>query len=268
MPREISNCHDTSNNHKARDFKKATPIDFQRDYYDHRWAAQNYANRLQMHRAPAILDEIRRLPLNYPKIFDIGCGPGWLTTVLGRFGPATGIDFSSVAIQTAAARYPDVQFLVADLSTQLPFKMPELFDVVVSQEVVEHVEDQAHHIELAAACLKPGGYLILTTPNAYNLQHWTEEALQEWGLQPTENWLTRSQLQSILARRFKVLRLRTIIHGFGTCGVFRILNNPRLLEVIKALHCAERYDSLLERTGFGLHILSVGQRRQKSVLTK
>ena len=41
------------------------------------------------------------------------------------------------------------------------------FDVVVSQEVIAHVPDQAAYLEKAADVLRRDGYLIITTPNKF-----------------------------------------------------------------------------------------------------
>lgn len=234
-------------------------IDVQRAYYDDRWARETYANLLQLQRAIAILDGLRMLGLRSPRILDLGCGTGWLTAILGCFGPATGIDLSPLAIQKAQACYPDIRFIAADLSSM--GTTDETFDVVVSQEVIEHVENQSRYLDLVSRFLRPGGYLILTTPNAWNLAHWTEDSIKDWGLQPVEQWLTRRQLRSLLQSQFKVIHLRTIILGYGTQGVFRVVNSTKLATILKLLGLFPLYESVLERLGFGLHIFVIAQRR-------
>lgn len=44
------------------------------------------------------------------------------------------------------------------------------FDYVLSREGIEHFEDQAHLINECARVLKPGGCLVVTTPNITNLR--------------------------------------------------------------------------------------------------
>jgi 2-polyprenyl-3-methyl-5-hydroxy-6-metoxy-1,4-benzoquinol methylase len=231
----------------------------QRQYYDDRWALETYANLLQLERAIAILRGLQMLDMRSPKILDLGCGTGWLSAILGRFGPTTGVELSPVAVAKAQALYPDVRFLAADLTNlQLP---DETFDVVVSQEVVEHLENQSGHMDLVARLLRPGGVLILTTPNAWNLAHWSPEDIREWGLQPIENWLKQKQLRSLLAGRFQVLYLRTIVLGHGTRGIFRLVNSVKLAAVLKAFGLLSLYRRAIEQAGFGLHFFVVAKRR-------
>ena len=59
--------------------------------------------------------------------------------------------------------YPGVGYLCAD-GMRLPFK-DVVFDVVFAMDVVEHVPDERRLIDEALRVLRPGGRLILTTPN-------------------------------------------------------------------------------------------------------
>jgi 2-polyprenyl-3-methyl-5-hydroxy-6-metoxy-1,4-benzoquinol methylase len=233
-------------------------IEDQQAYYDKRWSSGQHANLIELHRAIAILNGLGTVGFRRPRILDLGCGTGWLTAILGRFGPTTGIDLSPVAIQAAQNRYPDVQFIATDLfNLQME---NETFDIVVSQEVIEHVEDQAAYVNLAARLLKPAGCLLLTTPNAFNFSHWRQEALEDWGLQPIEHWLTTKQLRAVLEPQFRIKHLRTIIAGHGTEGVFSVINSPKLNLLLRSLGLASLYGKALERTGFGLHIFAIAER--------
>jgi 2-polyprenyl-3-methyl-5-hydroxy-6-metoxy-1,4-benzoquinol methylase len=177
-------------------------IESQREFYDARWAAQTYANQLQMERTIAILTGLRQTRLTAPRILDLGCGSGWLTSILSRFGPTVGLDLSPGAIESARVKYPGVFFGTADLSAG--FRVTEKFDVIVSHEVIEHLEDQAGHLRDIALALRPNGWLILTTPNAARPSEKT---------QPIENHLTKRQLRSLLAVDFDIARLDTIVGG-------------------------------------------------------
>jgi 2-polyprenyl-3-methyl-5-hydroxy-6-metoxy-1,4-benzoquinol methylase len=231
-------------------------IERQRAFYDDRWSQETYAVHVKLQRCVAILNSLEGLQLTSPKMLDLGCGTGWLTSILGRFGPTTGVDLSPVAIQKAQALYPDVRFMAADLSSET---INETYDVIVSHEVIEHLEDQKHYLDLVAQFLNPGGHVILTTPNAWNLEHWKQEDLT--GLQPVENWLTRKKLKFLLEPQFRIVRLTTIIVGYGSCGIFRIVNSAKLASILRSLRMLKWYERIQEYVGFGLHLIVVAQRR-------
>ena len=199
--------------------------------------------------------------LRSPRILDLGCGTGWLASILGRFGPTTAVDLSPVAISRAQALYPDVEFIAGDFfDLQLP---SEAFDVVVSVQVIDHMEDQARFVDLAARLLRRGGHLILITTNAWNVSHWTPAHFLNFAgeLQPIEHWLTPKQLKSLLISQFRVRRLRTILPGYGTLGIFRVANSVKLARILRGLGIFTIYQDILLRLGFGLVIFTVAERR-------
>lgn len=116
-------------------------IEKQKTYYNKRWSHFNYLNKLQLQRLNAILKAFENFGFKYPRrILDFGCGTGWLTSILNNLGPATSIDLSDKAIVTAKKKYPWIMF-ICDALFKHPFKK-ESFDIIVSQEVIEHVKDQ------------------------------------------------------------------------------------------------------------------------------
>ncbi len=178
-------------------------------YYAQRWAESGKENAWAMRRASVILDELARLGLVEPKILDFGCGDGWLTAVLSQFGWAEGAD---LAPGPARKRHPGLRFHDASDPPPGPF------DVIVSQEVLEHAEDQAAYLDLAYSRLQPGGHLILTTPNAaVSLRH------PELLIQPIEHHLTHGQLRAALrSARFDVLKIYSIIFGYARWRPWRL----------------------------------------------
>ncbi|HXQ32933.1 MAG TPA: class I SAM-dependent methyltransferase, partial [Anaerolineales bacterium] len=136
-------------------------------YYDDLFSDAEYANSLQLTRAACILDALAATGLTEPRILDFGCGSGWLTNILAMFGPTIGVELSPKTVETARQRFPAAEFEASDV-----FKWEHAagsFDVVVSQEVLEHVDQQALYLELAANLLRDKGFLILTTPNKYTM---------------------------------------------------------------------------------------------------
>lgn len=99
------------------------------------------------------------------KILDLGCGSGWLTIFISKYGfDITGIDIAKPAIELgkiwAKEDNANVNFLVGDI-LNLPFK-DGTFDAIVCNSVLEHLRlDQAEVlIKKVHAILKDGGFFF------------------------------------------------------------------------------------------------------------
>lgn len=230
-------------------------IEYQQEFYNDRWKSYAFANRLKLLRCAAILDALALTKLDEPRIIDLGCGAGWLAGIIGNFGPTIAVDLSSTTIAEASKKYPHVKFIQADvLDWNYPRKQ---FDIVISQEVIEHVEDQKKYLEIAYGLLREGGYLILTTPNARTLYAMTEEQRSSWTQQPIENWLTIGEFKNLLNGRFEVIRLVTMIHGYGAQGTYRFVNSERVRSLLKKIGFDGILDKMRMNFGYGLHILAI-----------
>jgi len=65
-------------------------------------------------------------------------------------------------------RVPGTSWICADANRALPFR-DAAFDYVLSREGIEHLEDQMGFLRNCARVLRPGGTLVLTTPNMMHL---------------------------------------------------------------------------------------------------
>jgi 2-polyprenyl-3-methyl-5-hydroxy-6-metoxy-1,4-benzoquinol methylase len=99
-------------------------------------------------------------------ILDVGCGHGTLITRLraAGYGDLCGCD----ALESPKALPATTKYVRVDLNDRVPFPS-DRFDVVCSIEVIEHLENPRAHVrELHRVC-KPGGLVILSTPNTESL---------------------------------------------------------------------------------------------------
>ena len=111
------------------------------------------------------LDETSRRPLAGKSALDVGCGAGLLAEPLARMGAAvTAIDAAPELIAAAKA-HAEGQGLAIDYRAATVEAMEGKFDLVTCLEVIEHVADPQAFVAALAACLAPGGLLILSTPN-------------------------------------------------------------------------------------------------------
>src|SRR5262249_52349698 len=117
------------------------------------WNERKTVNDWKDRRHEVVLDFLRSLTLQHPEIIDLGCGPGWYTEKFASFGHVTGVDLSEEAIAMAKARFPQVTFHTGDIYA-LPLPT-EHYDVVISQEVIDHVEDRVAFLDRTTSLLKP-----------------------------------------------------------------------------------------------------------------
>jgi 2-polyprenyl-3-methyl-5-hydroxy-6-metoxy-1,4-benzoquinol methylase len=230
----------------------------QANYYDQRWQQEGFANGLQAARCAAVVLALHEIEVNEPRILDMGCGTGWLSAILGQFGATTAVDLSDFAVKVAAKKFPWVQFYHGDIFEWSLTQHPD-FDVVVSQEVIEHVVDQAGYVRIAARLLKDRGHLILTTPNARTVRAMRNAS--EWSNQPVENVLTVKELRSIVSRHFEIVEVTTIAPGFGDLGIYRLLNSKKVGALLNLLKLRTLYRKLLLRASFGLHTVVLARKR-------
>jgi SAM-dependent methyltransferase len=91
-----------------------------------------------------------------------GCGVGmYLHHLSPDFSQAIGLDIEFERLQEAQALEPDV---VNGIGEELPFSSNS-FDLILSHEVLEHVQDDGAAIREIVRTLKPGGRLVLFCPN-------------------------------------------------------------------------------------------------------
>jgi SAM-dependent methyltransferase len=114
------------------------------------------------------------------RVLDLGCGSGYGSAQLARGGAQV------VAVDRVvpdAAHRGAASFVLADLNA-MPLRARS-FDLVVSFQVVEHLEDPTAYLAAIARLVRPEGLAILTTPNLltsdgvnpYHVHEYTSEEL-------------------------------------------------------------------------------------------
>lgn len=103
-------------------------------------------------------------------LLDIGCAGGELAALLVSCGwQVEGLEQECTLAE--AARERGIPVRMADFGQdQFPWGTAT-FDAVVAGEVIEHVIDTDHLLRETARVLRPGGILVITTPNLASLEN-------------------------------------------------------------------------------------------------
>jgi SAM-dependent methyltransferase len=102
-------------------------------------------------------------------VLDCACGSGYGAAILadhvGKAGYVVGLDVSRTAVDHCRKTWtlPQVEFKTGN-AEKLPFR-DGTFDAYCSFETLEHVPDPVRLLREAHRVLKPGGVLLLSTPD-------------------------------------------------------------------------------------------------------
>lgn len=143
-----------------------------------RWLA-----RLLFWRAPLMRSQLLFLEDLPPgRVLDVGCGSGGFLSAAAKLGwRAVGIDFDEEAVAAARGRGDGIEAHASDLAGS--GFADASFDAIVLDNVIEHLPDPFEAFGHIARLLKPGGRLVMVTPNIDALGH--ELYGRDWrGLEP------------------------------------------------------------------------------------
>jgi len=124
--------------------------------------AASYQARMKL-----LCDQVEQMAGPGGHVLDVGCAQGTLGLMLAQRGlKVTLLDVREQNIEYARARHEagDVTFVVGFLGTTCPPQKD--FDVVICTEVIEHVPAPSEFLLKLKEKVRPGGALLLTTPNA------------------------------------------------------------------------------------------------------
>jgi SAM-dependent methyltransferase len=197
---------------------------------------QGQARRLEM-----IRDAVPALP---PEacILENGCGVGmYLAPLQKALGTPLvfGLEYDFERAAEAGARTVPAR-AVCGAGEHLPYA-DNLFDVILSNEVIEHVQDDALALAEMARVLKPGGRLVLFCPNRwYPVEthgiYWRGQ--YQFGNIPLVNYLPDVWRN----------RLAPHVRAYTSHGLRRLLAGLPL-RVVKHTRIFGGYDNLIRRFG-------------------
>lgn len=164
------------------------------------------------------------------RVLEVGCGTGGYVAELRRRGiDAFGVDFSPAMVEVARAKVaalgldPQATVRCADVEETIGFTGP--FDAVVAMDCWEFFPHPEKVVGVVAAALRPGGRLVVFTPN----QRF------DWFLTGLERLRIKKLRPAFMYRNSSLRRLRQL-----TAPAFRPLATGTLYLGLERWFAAER----------------------------
>ncbi len=157
----------------------------------------------------------RWAPLTGKRVLEFGCGLGLYMQAIGRYTPHV-FGFDIEVERLAVARKNGITDTVGSVGENLPYA-DNSFDVVFSNDVLEHVADDRRSAREIMRVLRPGGRAVIYVPNRLYLfethgMYWRGK--YHFGNKPFVNWLPDA-LRNRLAPHVRAYRGRELISLFA-----------------------------------------------------
>lgn len=101
------------------------------------------------------------------EVLDVGCGNAYGTALMARSARnIQGVDYDAATVADNAQRYSSITNLSFRQGAVPPLPFPDQsFDVVTAFQFIEHIEKRKEFLAECLRVLRPGGRLLVTTPN-------------------------------------------------------------------------------------------------------
>ncbi len=163
-------------------------------------------------------------------VLEAGCGEGYGADLIADVARRViGLDYDESAVTHVKARYPRVEMLHGNLA-ELPLD-DCVVDVVVNFQVIEHLWDQGQFVAECRRVLRPGGVLLMSTPNRITFSPGRDTPINPFHTRE----LNAAELTELL-----------VSEGFGIEGVYGVFHGRRLAE-LDARHGGSIIDAQIAR---------------------
>jgi SAM-dependent methyltransferase len=173
---------------------------------------------------------------------------------LTNYDHVTGTDLSDKVLARAQQRWPQVVYVAGDF-TKLDLGR-DIFDVIVTLEVLSHVADQMAFVTKLAGHLRPSGYLMLATQNRYVLERFNRIPPPHPG--QLRRSVDRRELYELLAPSFTVEKIFSV-SPLANRGIMRLVNSYKLNKVIQAL-VGNGIEKMKEDFGLGWTLMALARK--------
>jgi SAM-dependent methyltransferase len=205
-------------------------------------------------------------------VLEAGCGEGYGADLLAQDAAAVvGLDYDELTAQHVAAAYPSVQAVRGNLAG-LPIRSGSV-DVVANLQVIEHLWDQEGFLAECVRVLRPGGRLLVTTPNRITFSPGRDTPLNPFH---TRELAPAELAELVLEAGLELELLATLRHGPRLLSLDRELGGsiidaqvevavsgapwpPPLLAAVASVTCAD-FEISTSELDAGLDVVAVAVR--------
>lgn len=143
------------------------------------------------------------------EVLEAGCGEGYGADLIASSARrVVAVDYDAATVAHVRTRYPRVEVMAANLAA---VPMPDAsVDVVVNFQVIEHLWDQPQFITECLRLLRPGGRLLISTPNRITFTPGSDTPVNPFHTRE----LNAAELRELLEDGgFRVESLYGVFHG-------------------------------------------------------
>jgi SAM-dependent methyltransferase len=161
------------------------------------------------------------------RVLDIACGAGYGSWILAQSGAVSvlGVDRDAGTVEGAARHFVHPRLRFECVAAEA-LQGGELFDAVVSFETIEHVPDPKGFIGVLRRALKPGGTLVLSSPNPllhskapgaepnpYHLEEPSHDQLMEWLRPHFSEFEQHGQFRTFYGTTYEEARMAALVRS-------------------------------------------------------
>lgn len=182
-----------------------------------------------------IAEKIAKKIVKGGHILDFGAGEGALSERLYDMGyKITAADKDAKNFKSKNCEFTPINFDQSNEIDAFTLKNQNKFDLVLGIEVIEHVQDQWKYVRQLMAMAKPGGMILITTPNTSSwlsrviflftgrFHQFADVDLAYGHINPISPWELGLILKNTGAKEIE-------IHGAGTLPPIYITRSPKSL---------------------------------------
>jgi 2-polyprenyl-3-methyl-5-hydroxy-6-metoxy-1,4-benzoquinol methylase len=182
------------------------------------------------------------LPQRYKTVLEIGCSNGGFIDNLDRSAEIWGVEPNDHAAAEAAARgYKVLKGYYDDVSAECP---DHYFDVIICNDVIEHLVDHDKFLAQIKQKISKGGYLVGSIPNVRHFGVLDRTHLR---------FFTAKSLQrTFAANGYRIHELKGINSDFAMPKTTRQVLRNTLLALVIGISCGHFSDTRHVQFGFRL----------------